>query len=609
MKSESLRHISTVLRMAYRLDKHALWSTVFTALTGSIIPFLPVLISAYTLDALSGGQSFTRILTFVLGSLGGLFLLRLLESYLIKIRDIHVEVCTRKFNMEFGRKNLMMDFELLESPRVNELRSQIRNDDNWGAGFYSVFWSLNDVMKCLFRLAAALALFAPLLMNGSLFSSWLGPVLLAAIVGSGVLAALAKTAWTDRKLYGIMQESAVKKTYFGYFVNGDKSSTGGKDVRIYGAASLIWKYVLSDVDWNEAWKWRFARTSGLGGMILGLASGAAEGLAYVLVVLLAATGGVSIGAVLKYAAAIYQFSNGMSNMVNAWGQLSIAALRQKHKLEYLDVPDVLVKGTLPVEKRDDNEYEIKFRNVSFRYPGSEDYALRNITLTLNIGTRMAVVGLNGSGKTTFIKLLCRLYDPTDGEITLNGIDIRKYDYAEYMSLLSVVFQDFRLFSFSLGQNVAAGVAYDPVKAEASLAEVGMGTRCMTLEKGLESTLYKDFDDNGIEISGGEAQKIALARALYKDAPFIILDEPTAALDPIAEYDIYTQFNTIVRNKTAIYISHRLSSCRFCDHILVFHEGRIVQQGCHDVLLGDREGRYAGLWNAQAQYYAEEAKVG
>ncbi|MNC34749.1 Lipid A export ATP-binding/permease protein MsbA [compost metagenome] len=132
---------------------------------------------------------------------------------------------------------------------------------------------------------------------------------------------------------------------------------------------------------------------------------------------------------------------------------------------------------------------------------------------------------------------------------------------------------------------------------------------MTLEKGLESTLYKDFDDSGIEISGGEAQKIALARALYKDAPFIILDEPTAALDPIAEYEIYSQFNSIVGDKTAIYISHRLSSCRFCDLILVFHKGQIVQQGCHDVLLRDGEGQYAGLWNAQAQYYVEEPVAG
>ncbi|MDF2935448.1 MAG: transporter related [Paenibacillaceae bacterium] len=606
---QSLRDTSVVLKMAYRLDKHALWSTALAALTGAAVPFIPVLISAYTLDALTNGQGFSRILTLVLASLAALFVLRLLESLSVKIRDVHVEVCTRKFNMELSRKNLLMDYELLESPRVTALKNRIRNDDNWGAGFYSVFWSLSNVLNCLFRLAAAFALFAPLLSAGTLLTRWTGPVLLTAILAASLLAAVAKTAWTDRKLYGIMQESAAKKTYFGYFVNGDRTNTGGKDVRIYGGASLIWSYVLTDQGWSEGWKKRFARTSGMGGLMLGFASGAAEGLAYVLVVLQAAAGAFGIGAVLKYAAAIYQFSNGLSSLVDAWGQLSIAALRQKHKLEYLDVPDVLVKGTLPVEKRNDNEYEIGFRNVSFRYPGSEDYALRNITLTLNIGTRMAVVGLNGSGKTTFIKLLCRLYDPTDGEITLNGIDIRKYDYAEYMSLLSVVFQDFRLFSFSLGQNVAAGVEYDSSKVESCVAEVGLWERYTAMEKGAESILYKDFDDSGIEISGGEAQKIALARALYKDAPFIILDEPTAALDPIAEYEIYSQFNTIVGDKTTIYISHRLSSCRFCDLILVFHKGQIVQQGCHDVLLRDGEGQYAGLWNVQAQYYVEEPVAG
>lgn len=606
---QSLRNTSAVLKMAYRLDKRALWSTILASLSGAVIPFIPILISAYTLDALSHGESFTRILTIVLGSLGALFLLRLLESVFIKIRDVHVEVCTRQFNMELSRKNLLMDYELLESPRVNELKNRIRTDDNWGAGFYSVFWSLKDFLGCLFRLITAFALFVPLLANGSLLSHWTGPVLLAAILAAGVLAAVAKTAWTDRKLFGIMQESAAKKTYFGYFVHGDRTNMGAKDVRIYGAAPLIWRYVQSDAAWSEVWKKRFARTSGLGGLMLGFASGAAEGLAYVLVVLQAAAGALSIGAVLKYAAAIYQFSNGLSSLVNAWGELSIAALRQKHKLEYLDVPDVLVKGTLPVEKRNDNEYEIRFRDVSFRYPGNSDYTLRNISLTLNIGTRMAVVGLNGSGKTTFIKLLCRLYDPTEGEITLNGIDIRKYDYAEYMSLLSVVFQDFRLFSVSLGQNVAAGMKYDKLMVEACMEEVGLWERYRSMQQGTESVLYKDFDDRGIEISGGEAQKIALARALYKDAPFIILDEPTAALDPIAEYEIYSQFNSIVGNKTAIYISHRLSSCRFCDLILVFHEGRIVQQGSHEVLLRQAEGQYAGLWNAQAQYYVEEPAAG
>jgi ATP-binding cassette subfamily B protein len=207
-----------------------------------------------------------------------------------------------------------------------------------------------------------------------------------------------------------------------------------------------------------------------------------------------------------------------------------------------------------------------------------------------------------------IKLLCRLYDPTEGEITLNGIDIKKYEYAEYLNIFSVVFQDFKLFSFPLGQNVAASVEYDNTQAEKCLEMAGFKDRYKEMQKGLDTPMYKDFDEDGVEISGGEAQKIALARALYKNAPFIILDEPTAALDPIAEFEIYTKFNEIVGDKTTIYISHRLSSCRFCDDIAVFHEGQLIQRGNHDTLIADTSGKYNELWNAQAQYYINKEAV-
>jgi ATP-binding cassette subfamily B protein len=256
-------------------------------------------------------------------------------------------------------------------------------------------------------------------------------------------------------------------------------------------------------------------------------------------------------------------------------------------------------GTLTTEKRDDNQYEIEFHNVSFKYPNTDFYAIQNLSLKLHIGEKLAVVGMNGSGKTTMIKLLCRLYDPTEGEITLNGIDIKKYDYQEYMRIFGVVFQDFNLFAFSLGQNVAADVDYDKQKVADCCKEAGLTLNHLNPE----TYLYKNFDESGVEISGGEAQKIALARALYKDVPFIVLDEPTAALDPVAEYEIYSKFNDIVGNKTAIYISHRLSSCRFCDDIAVFDKGRLVQRGSHDKLIQDSGGKYYELWNAQAQYYA------
>ena len=277
----------------------------------------------------------------------------------------------------------------------------------------------------------------------------------------------------------------------------------------------------------------------------------------------------------------------------------------KRYFSYFDIPNEMYQGTLTVEKRDDNEYDIEFRDVSFQYPNTERWALRHVNLKFKVGEKLAVVGMNGSGKTTFIKLMCRLYDPTEGEILLNGVNIKKYDYNEYLSIFSVVFQDFQLFSFSLGQNVAASSKFDRERAMQALAKAGFGERLAAMPHGLETYLYKDFDANGIEISGGEAQKIALARALYKDAPFIILDEPTAALDPVSEYEVYSKFNQISGDKTAIYISHRLASCRFCDKSAVFHKGTIVQIGTHAELVADKNGKYHELWNAQAQYYTEK----
>lgn len=282
-------------------------------------------------------------------------------------------------------------------------------------------------------------------------------------------------------------------------------------------------------------------------------------------------------------------------------------IRNNHRFlkltyELLDTKNEMYQGSLTTEKRADRQYEVEFRDVSFRYPGSERWALRHVDMKFKVGKRLAIVGENGSGKSTFIKLLCRLYDPQEGEILLNGIDIRKYRYDDYMDIFSVVFQDFKLISQTLGANVAGSGAYDRERARKALFDAGFGERLESFPKGLDTVLYKELSKEGVEVSGGEAQKIAIARALYKDAPFIILDEPTAALDPIAEAEIYSKFNDIAGDKTAIYISHRLSSCKFCDEIAVFCEGKVIQQGSHAELVADEGGKYFELWHAQAQYY-------
>ncbi len=313
-------------------------------------------------------------------------------------------------------------------------------------------------------------------------------------------------------------------------------------------------------------------------------------------------GAFPIGSTIKFAGSISNIMESLQSIDSNYRSLSLTARKQASTLEMLNICDEMYKGKLPVEKRMDHKYEIEFRNVSFQYPGTQGYALKNLSLKLRIGERMAIVGMNGSGKTTMIKLLCRLYDPQEGEILLNGVDIRKFAQDEYIKLFSVVFQDFKLLSLPLGQNVASSTEVDTTLAAETLRQAGLTKRLQQLPKGLNTFLYQDIMDDGVEISGGEAQKIAIARALYKDAPFVLLDEPTASLDPLSEYEIYSGFDAMVGNKTAIYISHRLSSCRFCNDIAVFHEGSLVQRGSHEELLRDEKGKYYELWNAQAQYY-------
>ena len=319
-----------------------------------------------------------------------------------------------------------------------------------------------------------------------------------------------------------------------------------------------------------------------------LSNKASELCSYLIIGLYCTLGAFPVGSVIKYVGYLGILTNNIGALFYGLGELKNNEQFLETYLEYFDLQNDMYQGSLSVEKRSDKQFDIEFKNVSFRYTGSEDYALKDINLNLKVGERLAVVGQNGSGKTTFIKLLCRLYDPTEGEIHMNDFNVRKYDYRQYLDLFSVVFQDYNLLAMPLGNNVASAEKWDAVKAEQMLYEVGFGERYEEMPKKLETSLYKDFDEEGVNISGGEAQKIALARALYKDAPFIILDEPTAALDPIAEAEIYSKFDEIVGDKTAIYISHRLSSCRFCDKIAVFDKGRIVQVGTHEELLATNE---------------------
>ncbi|GHV12799.1 ABC transporter ATP-binding protein [Clostridia bacterium] len=603
-KVSNFKVFVNMVKYVYKLEKKLLIYGFVQAVTDAVAPYITIFLSANILDSLSAGKSFTDILIITVTGLALIFAMQITQNFIGKKKNFYTDIAIHNFEMENTNKIFDFDYEKLDSPATNKIRDRIRQDNNWGNGIWGVFYGFPGLLSSIFGFIAAIVVLIPLFANKD-FWGGLTPLYLAAIVIVVLTSILIQTKILIPKMQKLFAASSMMEYFWNFLDRTDYKES--KDIRIYNADDLIKNYTERGSDKFKQWTKKFARIGSAEGILSGLRGGIIQGGVYVLVVMRAVAGALTVGSVIKYSAAIINFINGISGILGQFNEFVVASRRQQSTLEYLNIPNEMHKGTLPVEKRDDNEYEIEFKNVSFKYPGSENYALKNLSMKFKIGQRLAVVGMNGSGKTTMIKLLCRLYDPTDGEITLNGFDIKKYDYDEYMSVFSVVFQDFKLFSFPLGQNVAAYTDCDSTKAQECLKMAGLGERLDSMPKGLSTSLYKDFEEDGVEISGGEAQKIALARALYKDAPFIVLDEPTAALDPIAEFEVYSKFNGIVGGKTAIYISHRLSSCRFCDDIAVFHEGELIQRGSHDSLIADESGKYNELWNAQAQYYDEKSE--
>ncbi len=316
--------------------------------------------------------------------------------------------------------------------------------------------------------------------------------------------------------------------------------------------------------------------------------------------------GMSIGDFTLYTGSAITFSMYVSQFLQSLGGMREHSAKVDDFRSYMDIKnaDELQEKHTPVPEADG--YTFEFRNVSFRYKGQETWALKNLNLTFSAGQRLAVVGLNGAGKSTFIKLLLRLYDVTEGQILCNGIDIRKFDRNEYFRLFSPAFQEVEVFAFPLCENVSMRLSGDTdrAKAEEFLRAAGMGEKLDKLPKGIDTEMLKVLYEDGVDLSGGEKQKMALARALYKNAPVVVLDEPTAALDALAEYRLYQSFDGMIGGKSAVYISHRLSSTRFCDTIAMFKGGEMVEYGTHEELL-NKNGAYAEMFRVQAQYYVED----
>lgn len=587
-------------------------STCAYTLAKHLSPYVTILLSARLINELAGSRNPEKLRHWILLTVFLTAVLQLLTAALYHWQQaVHGTQWELENRME-TKKMLDMDFSTAESPETDALLRSMRKHMLGNLyGFMDIHGSFTEAIvgglaSIIGAGALTLSMFFRPVPAGPMV--WLNhPLSAAAVVFLlAVLTVLSPSlaARASENGAALWPFSNAYNRVLSYCPNFCGEARRSMDMRMYAQERVVLPAMERGAIYRKhspaiaILLGKIAPFSAAGRMVGTILTG----LVYAFVCLKAWAGAFGVGSVTQYVGAITQLCGGLSEMLSILGRMPFNAAYLRDIRAFLELPSRMYQGTLPTEKRNDREYEVEFRDVSFRYPRSETWALRHVNMKFRVGSRLAVVGMNGSGKTTFIKLLCRLYDPTEGQILLNGIDIRKYKYEEYLDVFAVVFQDFRLLALPLGQNVAASTEYDREKAADCLKKAGLGERLAAMERGLDTYLYKELAKDGVILSGGEAQKTAIARALYKDAPFLILDEPTAALDPLAEAEIYGRLNDIVGDRTAIYISHRLSSCIFCDEILVFHEGAVVQQGTHTALLAQKTGRYYALWTAQAQYY-------
>lgn len=598
-------------QLMIQLSPQLFWSSLTQGFFEAVFPFIPFFFTSKILNLLLQGENEATLIYWVIGALVTGYCSSIISNGISHYRIGLIYSAMDRKEMLLNTKIIHMDYELVEKSETHDLKNTIKQSEY--AGGIGLFLLLNETKNYFQQIFSLIISFIFL---WSLFTSTSQTMTIAFDADSpwiliGFSIALLLFSILSLKINERTQDKIMKLLLKGgvwvnnaaqFFLSQLMNYNSGKEIRLYKQQPIYQTnmrrlYTYTRDTMAEVTRSRYRTT-----IIVQLMSYLLLASGYFWLIVKAMNGAVLPGSVVQYAGAFTLFIREFPNLLSSIQDLINNVEGLKMLFEFLELKTDRHEGTLPVEKRLDNEYTLEVRDVSFAYPGTDEMVLQNISLKFEVGEKMAIVGMNGSGKTTLIKLICRLYDPTEGVILLNGIDIKKYDYQEYLRLLSVVFQDFHLYAFKLGNNVAASNGMDEEKTIAALEKVGFSNRLATLSEKLDTFLYKNYDESGIEFSGGEAQKIAMARAVYKNAPIVILDEPTAALDPLSESEIYENFAEVIGNRTAIYISHRLSSCRFCDRIAVFDEGKLVQLGSHDELVENKKGKYYELWNAQAQYY-------
>ncbi|MFR0733815.1 MAG: ABC transporter ATP-binding protein [Oscillospiraceae bacterium] len=606
---EDYRKAFRLLNLVRTMDASILPQSILQAMLEAWSPYVSLFFTARLIDRLMAGN-FQAAAWSALWLLGSSLILGLLTDYFSSRRNLLGNQIFHGLTRLLREKAMDLNYATISDPDVAKSVTSTEQFSRFHGGLFGLVTQFQSLLKSMLSALTALVLIVSLCLaptrNGGLLTVLCSPmpnlISLGLVVGGTCyLSSRVNRRYQSQEHQNSVEhvdaENGLSYLLMHVFCNID----AGKVIRLYDMGDMLKENYRRYMDIARPVYVKMCKSERAFHLLNTALAGVSSIYAYLLVLLKVMAGAVSIGSFTQYVGALAAFQNDISRILYSSMRVRRMVNYLGHFLDFLALKSTHT-GTIPTEKRQDHVYEIEFHHVSFAYPGSTEPVLKDLSCKLTLKHKMAVVGLNGAGKTTFIKLLCRLYDPTEGYITLNGVDIRKYDYRQYQALFGVVFQDFQLFPFPVGQNVAASLHFDEERSWRCLEQAGVADRVRAMGQKLETPISA-VDEAGENVSGGEAQKLAIARALYKDAPFVVLDEPTAALDPLSEYEIYSRFDELVRDKTSIYISHRMSSCRFCQDILVFQEGRLVERGSHETLL-EAKGLYASLWNAQAQYYVK-----
>ena len=604
---KKIKTVFSAFKEMHRLEKRLLPTSIVVAIVTAVMPFINIWFTSKIIDLLDVGTSMSDLAAYIGLAVGINAVLFFINYFLGDIYFMFRSLMYNKELQNISAKLFKAEYQKLESSDFKELiHKHSEAQDRVFSSFVQFSWMMRDFISGAVTLIISVIIIIPLLKIGftktgdTYFES---PVFLLTIFGAIAIMAviiLIVATQMNKAWFKAGDEYSRLDRIFYYFLNMFSDYNTGKEIRLYKEQNLI-EHTATDkllTDGEKLLKKASLHTAKSSSFVAILGALVGFGI-YLFIGVKGLYGLFGIGSLVLYCGSFMQIINGIMKMAVTFGKTAEMVPLVNYYFEIVNAKDDMTYGEKELDLSD--KFEIEFKNVSFKYPNTESYALQNINLKINNGEHLAVVGRNGSGKTTFIKLMCRLYDVTDGEILINGINIKEYSKESIISLYSVVFQDFKIFSTTLAQNISTNEEYDKERLYDALDKANIKDRVLKMENKECTYLYKDLDKAGVEISGGEAQKLALARALYKDAPIVILDEPTAALDPIAEHEIYNRFNSFVENKTAIYISHRLSSCVFCDKIAVFDKSKLVESGTHQELLtaGDK---YVELLNAQAKYY-------